>query len=78
MRTNDMGYVERLSMESVSNLTREMLDRGLQGESNMALRSCRKLLLEFCEINDYAISQVDPDNMVLCNVSCYVSVVNLP
>jgi hypothetical protein len=72
--TNDRGYVSRLSMENVVNLEREVSDRGLQGESNQMLRTCRRLLLDYSHINDYAHAQDNPSDPIICNVSSSTSV----
>jgi hypothetical protein len=69
LHTDRKGYIARLSLDNVSQMEREVSDRGLQGESNMELRSCRKLLLEYSQVNDYVHGQEDEDNPILCNVS---------
>lgn len=66
--TNDKGYVTRLSLENVLTMEREVSDRGLQGESNKMLRTCRRLLLDYTQINDYVHAQNTSDP-ILCNVS---------
>ena len=52
-------------------MEREVSDRGLQGESNMLLRTCRRLLLDYREINDYAHAQDNTSVPILCTVSLF-------
>lgn len=68
----------RLSLENnMSTLEREVSDRGLQGESNKLLRTCRRLLLDYSQINDYVHAQENnTSDPILCNVR-YISISNI-
>lgn len=70
--TNAKGLVSRLSMDNVAIMEREVSDRGLQGESNKMLRTCRRLLLDYSQINDYTHAQENASDPILCNVSVFV------